>query len=764
MQVVAPQPCFLRPPDSMARAPSRASSRGESPSSIISEAREFVGACSGATPLPRRQLSLDRRPSLDASKRPFKSERRPDSAASPCASRNNSASPDRAPPKKLPSLTNLDNRRCAEASSGSSGGHSRGGSRRRNGQHCSRDGDMNSVPSMSSVQSAPARGQGQVRDPLTSLLIRDPPMTEPHRQSRNIHQQPLLSEWFAQDTRDVHGKRAVLEWEGGSRGCGTPANPKGLTRAVSSPQLSSTPGEGPSSASGLRRPPQAPKQKTQKVLRETPCADAEGLSMLKSKSTTSTDDRQQRLHRRHGSRGRRESSRRRSETDEIENLALPGQVSPTDGYPADATSPITSPVAPKESCRRRRGASCGADGADDSKALPAGPAPTDNAVAGVAAMEPVGKAAEEATVNVAAAASTSNGFSMSGMLCNDAWDAEDSICQSHMPSARGHGASNLSVVKGPRGIMSISMGPPPLDEENSFKSPHAASGSLNETLSSPYALKGSGISWVKGEVLGHGQLGSVYRALDQKTGGMFAVKEVRIDRKLDSDLKFQAALENEISIYKELSHPHIVSYLGHDQLDGHLYIYLEYMAGGSVAHVLSQFGPLDEALIATYSRELLEGLTYLHTRQPVVLHRDIKGANILVGLDRKVKLSDFGCSKRTGDTMAQSLRGSIPWMAPEVINQTGYGRRSDVWSLGCVVIEMATAKTPWGSFDNQFAAMVKISMSEATPPMPEHLSRTARAFISQCTQRDRNLRPHASDLLQHDFVSSTVSEVTVSSP
>merc|ERR1712203_1178810 len=111
------------------------------------------------------------------------------------------------------------------------------------------------------------------------------------------------------------------------------------------------------------------------------------------------------------------------------------------------------------------------------------------------------------------------------------------------------------------------------------------------------------------------------------------------------------------------------------------------MPGGSLAQVLSQFGPFDESLIATYAHELLEGLEYLHTREPMVLHRDIKGANILVGLDCKVKLADFGCSKRIADTLAFTIRGSIPWMAPEVIIRTGYGKKADIWSLGCVVIE-----------------------------------------------------------------------------
>merc|ERR1712187_583694 len=281
------------------------------------------------------------------------------------------------------------------------------------------------------------------------------------------------------------------------------------------------------------------------------------------------------------------------------------------------------------------------------------------------------------------------------------------------------------------------------------------------TMSSPSAIQGSATKWVRGEVLGHGSLGCVFKALDQNTGQIFAVKEVRIDGKLDTDVKFKTSLENEISIYKELKHPHIVSYLGHDYIDHSLYIYLEYMPGGSVAQVLSQLGAFDESLIATYSRELLDGLVYLHTRKPVVLHRVIKGANILVGIDCRVKLSDFGCSKRTADTMSQSWKGSIPWMAPEVIQQTGYGRRSDVWSFGCVIIEMATAKHPWGSFDNPMAAMVRIGMSEERPPLPNCMSEPCQNFIELCTRRDKNLRPLATALLEHEFVRDIASSTIV---
>lgn len=333
------------------------------------------------------------------------------------------------------------------------------------------------------------------------------------------------------------------------------------------------------------------------------------------------------------------------------------------------------------------------------------------------------------------------------------WDEheEDSVdCHvfaSSLPGSKGKVHASLSCVKGSRGVKALSLSTSTVDLHAEMRA-----ATMQMTLNAPDSVKGTYFTWVKGDMLGQGSLGSVFKALDQGTGQIFAVKEVRIDVRDKADVKFRAALENEIDICKDLKHDRIVSYLGHDTIETRLYIYLEYMPGGSLTQVLSQFGPFEESLIATYTRDLLQGLDYLHTSNPVVLHRDVKGANILVGLDCRVKLSDFGCSKRTADTLSMSLRGSIPWMAPEVIQQTGYGRRSDIWSLGCVVIEMATARHPWGNFDNPMAAMVKIGMSNLTPPLPEVLSDQGKDFISQCTQRDKNQRPLAAMMLEHDLV------------
>merc|ERR1740121_1495771 len=264
-------------------------------------------------------------------------------------------------------------------------------------------------------------------------------------------------------------------------------------------------------------------------------------------------------------------------------------------------------------------------------------------------------------------------------------------------------------------------------------------------------VHGSFCNWQRGRMVGRGSLGRVYKALDEDTGTVMAVKEVPIDLNSESDKKYLEDLENEVSIMRELKHPHIVSYLGHDYMDSALYMYIEHMPGGSLTQALTQFGPFDESLLRDYASQILCGLEHLHTRDPPVVHRDIKGPNILVGPDCRVKLADFGCAKRTQETMTHTFRGSIHWMAPEVIAHERYGRAADIWSYGCVIIEMGTAMVPWGKFDNNFAAIVKIGMSEETPPLPEGLSEVAEDFISQCVQRDMNLRPTATELLGHSW-------------
>lgn len=109
-----------------------------------------------------------------------------------------------------------------------------------------------------------------------------------------------------------------------------------------------------------------------------------------------------------------------------------------------------------------------------------------------------------------------------------------------------------------------------------------------------------------------------------------------------------------------------------------------------------RFGQLDEKTISHYTRQIVKGLDYLHSN--AIVHRDIKGANIMVTSRGIIKMIDFGCAKKYCQEMSgemHSVRGTPYWMAPEVICGQGYGRKSDIWSLGCTVHEMGTTKPPW---------------------------------------------------------------------
>lgn len=314
--------------------------------------------------------------------------------------------------------------------------------------------------------------------------------------------------------------------------------------------------------------------------------------------------------------------------------------------------------------------------------------------------------------------------------------------------------TGFNATVGPNGVTALSLAPGTMREVD--REAQAMRGLA--TQSAEVAVRGSSITWVRGEEIGRGAMGLVFRALNQKTGEVIAVKEVGLDAGQGSEQALRGALENELKIGQALRHPRIVSFLGYDFIGKSLYIYAEYMPGGSVSQVLLQFGPFVECLITKCTREAAEGLDYLHGQTPPILHRDIKGANLLVGLDCQVKLSDFGCSKLSDEdsTMANTMKGTIPWMAPEVIMRKGYGRKADVWSLGCVVVEMATAKPPWGRMDNPIAAMRKIGMSNELPPVPDSLPQAARSFISWCLDRDKEKRPSAADVLRHDFLRPAV--------
>ncbi|KAE8684112.1 Mitogen-activated protein kinase kinase kinase NPK1 [Hibiscus syriacus] len=271
------------------------------------------------------------------------------------------------------------------------------------------------------------------------------------------------------------------------------------------------------------------------------------------------------------------------------------------------------------------------------------------------------------------------------------------------------------------------------------------------------------IRWRKGELIGSGAFGRVYMGMNLDSGELLAVKEVLIAVNSASKEKTQAhirELEEEVKLLKNLSHPNIVRYLGTVREEETLNILLEFVPGGSISSLLGKFGPFPEAVIRKYTKQLLLGLEYLHNNG--IMHRDIKGANILVDNKGNIKLADFGASKQVVElatiTGAKSMKGTPYWMAPEVILQTGHSFSADIWSVGCTVIEMATGKPPWSQQYQEVAALFYVGTTKSHPPIPEHLSSEAKDFLLKCLQKEPELRQVASELLKHPFVTGESQE------
>jgi serine/threonine protein kinase len=249
--------------------------------------------------------------------------------------------------------------------------------------------------------------------------------------------------------------------------------------------------------------------------------------------------------------------------------------------------------------------------------------------------------------------------------------------------------------------------------------------------------------------------------LNKDTGEVMAVKQVPVnDIARSNTLERIRALEVEIEILSKLQHKNIVRYIGSSREDEYFNIFLEYEGGGSIAKLITRYGKFKENLVRVYSKQILEGLEYLHAHN--VLHRDIKGANVLVDSNGVCRLADFGEATKIYSTantetgLYNSLKGTPYWMAPEVIRQTGYGRQADIWSFGCTVIEMAAGKPPWTEHKNAFAALYVIGQALKLPRFPAELSKEGKDFLELIFKHDPKERANVRVLLSHPFITREV--------
>ncbi|XP_022730927.1 mitogen-activated protein kinase kinase kinase 18-like [Durio zibethinus] len=272
------------------------------------------------------------------------------------------------------------------------------------------------------------------------------------------------------------------------------------------------------------------------------------------------------------------------------------------------------------------------------------------------------------------------------------------------------------------------------------------------------------LSWTRGKCLGKGSFGTVSLAIKESDGDVFAVKSVDLATCLPKQLE---SLENEIRILRSLSSPYVVEYLGDDvtryesPTTSNRNLHMEYLPGGTTTDeeiMKRRLADMDDRILRWHTRCLVSALEYVHGEG--IVHCDVKGKNVLVGPDfTSVKLADFGSAieiKKVGaGDRCRSLitpRGTPLWMAPEVIRGEYQGPESDVWSLGCTVIEMVTGKPGWE--DQGFNSLCRIANSGELPELPTQLSELGKDFVEKCLRRDRSQRWSCDQLLQHPFVAS----------
>jgi len=253
--------------------------------------------------------------------------------------------------------------------------------------------------------------------------------------------------------------------------------------------------------------------------------------------------------------------------------------------------------------------------------------------------------------------------------------------------------------------------------------------------------------------LGAGAFATVYLCIDLNNGKEMAKKCVEIGVKNAATDEKVKMIKEEIELYRSIKHKRVVNYYGTMEDSKSISIFMEYMAGGSIHDKISKVGALSEAEVSKYCGQILEGLAYLHKRK--IIHRDIKGANILLDGCDNCKLADFNVSRQIQtislNAGVKSFRGTVYWMSPEVIRGEVYGRKADIWSLGCTALEMLTTKPPWSEYE-VVAALYRIGDQPVDIKLPSSTSLACRQFVEACFNREPKMRPSAMDLLKYKFI------------
>ncbi|EGC35711.1 hypothetical protein DICPUDRAFT_151903 [Dictyostelium purpureum] len=243
--------------------------------------------------------------------------------------------------------------------------------------------------------------------------------------------------------------------------------------------------------------------------------------------------------------------------------------------------------------------------------------------------------------------------------------------------------------------------------------------------------------------IGSGGFGSVFLAKSTVDKCEIAIKKIA-----HVSAKAQRTNLNEIGFLNFCKHPNIVSYLRSHLVDDQIWIAMEYMQGGTLTEAAHGHS-FNESCIAYVARGMLEGLQYLHQHNTV--HRDIKSGNIMMTIEGKIKIVDFGLCVDANERKLVHMAGSPFWMSPEMIRGEGYSCPTDIWSFAICLLELANGEPPHRK-SSLTAMFTTATEGCAGLDRPERWTPSFTDFLNMCLQMDPTKRATATELLKHPWL------------